>query len=238
MNRKEKREPEVECPLCRGKGSVETADEEGAAKEVVCPVCDGRGKVTRTRGRYVINRLSRRSFSRRLRQQYGRGGSGGGRLRRPWSVRLPLTMDPGAGSEARKKLEEYPDGTGTGTDALLATPNKGYETVSDQLDAVLPEETLEAAVQSDAEAELELQLGGSVPEDQVTREFSTPDAQLEVEQPEAPELIPDESQEPTLEVTHEGSISDLDYRIEPYPTELFEEVDYDPLDDGLGAGGT
>ena len=233
MNRKEKREPEFECPLCGGKGSVQTVDEDGAAKDVVCPVCEGRGKVTPARGRHVVNRLSRRPLAWWLRQRYGRGG--GGRLRRPWSVLLPITMEPGADSAGGKKLEDYPDGTGTGADALLTTPDEGYETLSERLDAVLPEETLEGAAQS--EAELELQLGEPVPEDQVRREFSAGDAQLQVEQPEVSELIPGESQEATLEVTHEGSISDLDYRIEPYPTELFEEVDYDPLDDEPGPGG-
>jgi hypothetical protein len=227
---------EIVCPVCGGRGLIDEVDEGGESREVVCPICEGRGKVTPTRGRYVLNRLSRRLFSRRLLPRYGRdASSGGGRLRRPWSVLLPLTMEPGADSAGGKKLEDYPDGTGTGADALLTTPDEGYETLSERLDAVLPEETPEPTVESGAG--LELEVCEPVPEDQVRREFSTPDAQLEVEQPEVSELIPDESQEATLEVTHESSISDLDYRIEPYPTELFEEVDYDPLDDEPGPGG-
>jgi hypothetical protein len=272
-NGEKNKESELECPLCGGKGSVETVDEEGAAREVVCPVCEGRGTVSAKRARYVLGKVSGRFSGRCFFPRHGRGG-GGGRFRQPRSVQLPLTMDPragaqdgigverrgrssaggrirrprpvkrSAGAKDRVRPEEYPYGAGTGAETgpdspvdmgLTGREEVTLERPEAELETVLPEETLELGELW--QPEMELQLAESLPDEQVTREFSAADAQLEVEQPEVPELIQDETAEATLEVTHDSLVGDLDYRIEPYPTELFEqEVDHDPLDDEPGPG--
>jgi hypothetical protein len=251
------KELEVECPLCGGKGSVETVDKEGARREMVCPVCEGRGKVSAKRARQVLGRVSGRFSRPRFFPRFGRGGSAGGRFRQPRSsVQLPLTMDPRGGSQdgtgvrrqgdgaggrfkrprrVKKRSErpkhgvgpgEYPYGPGTGAET-------GPESPAD-LETVLSEEELD--LEELQQPEMELELAESVADEQVTREFSIADAQLEVEQPEVPEVVPEESEEATLEITHGSLADDLDYRIEPGPTDLLEDVDHNPLDDGPGPG--
>jgi len=266
MSGSQEKEAEFECPLCGGSGSVETVDEEGAAREVVCPVCEGRGKVSAKRARSLLGRVSGRFSGRRFFPRHGRGGGGGGggRFRQPRSsVQLPLTMVPRAGSQdgtgvaapgvtkgsgrtkdgVRPGESPYGPGTGaeSGSDAptdvgLTGAEPAPLEASQAEPDAVLPEETLE--VQELWQPEMELWLAEALPDEQVTREFSAADAQLEVEQPEVPELTADETAEATLEITHDTLAGDLDYRIEPHPTEPFEdEVDHDPLGGEPGSGG-
>jgi len=272
MDKKEEDKREFDCPLCGGKGTVETVDEEGLPRKVVCPVCEGRGKVSTKRAQYVLGKVSRRFSGRRFFPRHGSGG--GGRFREPRSpVQLPLTVDPRAGSQdgtgvkrqgdsagvrfkrprrVKKRSErpkhavrpgEYPYGPGTGVESGPDSPadveRAGAEAAPPEewqaaLETVLPEEELD--FEEVWQPEMEMGLAESVPDEQVTREFSIADAQLEVVEPQVPEVIREESEEATLEITHDSLAGDLDYRIEPYPTDLLEDADYNPLDDDSGPG--
>jgi hypothetical protein len=169
-------------------------------------------------------------------ERHGRG-SGGERFVRPRREKKEK-----GDTKDGVRPGEYPYGTGTGAETGSESPAEvgraGVEAVPPEgsegrPDAVLSEEHL--GVLELQQPEMELWLAEALPEEQVTREFSAADAQLEVEQPEVPEVLPDETAGATLEITHEGLVGDLDHRIEPYPTERLEqEVNYDPLNDEPG----
>jgi len=63
-------ETEVQCPVCRGRGSVQVTDGSGARREEPCPLCRGRGKVTQRRVRRLFERMSRRYPLHGLRQPH------------------------------------------------------------------------------------------------------------------------------------------------------------------------
>lgn len=208
-NKEKNKEPEVECPLCGGKGSVETVDEEGTPKEAECPVCEGRGKVSLRRVRYLYRYMQERIRTSRLSpfgSKYGSRHSphGGGRFRRPFSMLLPLTMDPRAGAENTV----YPENVSSVPRAAPVFEKRKPQDEVRVEETIVPPAKEDSEVPEKCDEELEPGSGQGILEERVVREFSVPDSQLEVNGPVEQELVLGESQEMGLEVTHEGLSGD------------------------------
>ena len=229
-------ETEVQCPVCRGRGSVQVTDGSGARREEPCPLCRGRGKVTQRRVRRLFERMSRRYPLHGLRQPHPRP-AGGGRFRPPSSVRLPLSMDPRASADdglpgpepsyseqAWRPIDEpepYP-APGIGL-AKTERPDDSEEPTDEP---VSPDEPFPPE-------QLEFPFEGPPLNENVTRAFPLADPELEARPPAQPEVRLDAGAafETTLDGSKDGLLVGPLYNpIEPGP--LAEDIQYGPLDAG------
>ncbi len=219
------RDDTMPCELCDGEGTVLVRDDSGQVAEVECPCCGGTGLKASAKDvrRQSKQRISSLRPLRKSRLLSGHSSRHGGRFKRPFAVKLPLSM--------QSPVED---------DLALPDVSAGFagivrKSVSDFGEADRPDAGPPASdeiarneyLPSGWVSELESSLDQSMPGGPVRSDFTLTDAQLRVESSLDPELSVGEAFELALEWPGDLPVENVDFPPRPGQLEVDYEADYD-----------
>jgi len=164
---------EIECPVCKGQGTLFRRNQDGSEEAVRCPYCKGRGKVDPESIRLGLTRSSPPSLPRGFGLRYPGTQHGSGRS--SYGTLLPLSMDPRASSDGVPPLDKSADS--------LAGQKEMPSQEDIAADEAAARDRKGKRHRKEKEDEVETRLFGIVEQEtyeQVTCDFSLPDAQVDV----------------------------------------------------------